>query len=295
MDSMIRREASIPVQSRIDIRTLAEICRYFTENNIDIRSASQLVSWSLEMLVQTLKINDKLPQERPSVQDSYNYLGKEGLMQKRMLQGKVAKGLAFEVLRIEGESPAEFDSHNHKMIHNNPNWTGGGDVPVLSEKDALVEAKRLQKEYKHKVDVKRAKEELEIQKANQPFEINTDGKKVFTSTGINHSFAGEDEYNKMIENDTRQEREILEKKEREKVERKRVKKNKTIQKNIDELKKQLEEVEGGEESDEEGNDDTPATRSYEEILEYRIKRDEEEAKKFKKGLEEGPGIENIVE
>ncbi|MCK4307855.1 hypothetical protein KAW50_06500 [candidate division WOR-3 bacterium] len=120
----IRREATVPVQSRIDIRTLAEVCQYFADGGAEVSTASQLVSWSLEVLVETLKRNDKVRNEKPSIEAAYQYLESNGLMQKRMKRKKLIMVRGFEELRMEGEDPRVYAAGSYKSLHNNPNWTG---------------------------------------------------------------------------------------------------------------------------------------------------------------------------
>lgn len=120
----IRREAVVPVQSRIDIRTLAEVCQYFADGGAEVSTASQLVSWSLEVLVETLKRNGRVRNEKPSIEAAYQYLESNGLMQKRMKRKKLTMVRGFEELRMEGEDPRVYTTGSYKSLHNNPNWTG---------------------------------------------------------------------------------------------------------------------------------------------------------------------------
>lgn len=298
MNNDIRREASIPVQSRIDIRTLAEICRYFRISDINIKSASQLVSWSLEMLLQTLKINDKLPNERPTIEDAYGYLGREGLMQKRMLYGKVSKGLAFESIRMEGENPAEKASHSHKMVHNNPNWTGGGEIPDITvSAEAQRKAREFLENYEKEQDILRLKESqknLKSQMASMPFTIDSNGQKVYQSTGPCKNNPNEEDKARADEKTAKNEKEAAEKKQREKDSRERKKALDKLEKDAADLKEKMKELRNEETMDKSENDDAPATRSYEEILKDRIEKDARKERELQEGLDEHPGVENIV-
>lgn len=124
MNEDIRREGSVPVQSRVDIRTLAELSQYFAEGGIRVSTVSQLVSWSLEVLIETLRRNEKVGEQKPTIEAAYQYLDSERLMQRGMRSKKLLKARGWEVLRMEGEDPRVVAAGDYKSIHNNPNWTG---------------------------------------------------------------------------------------------------------------------------------------------------------------------------
>ena len=63
----IKVEASIPVQSRVDIRALAEMVLYWDGEGVYIKTMSQLVNWTVDLCSQILKLNDRLPEEVDSV------------------------------------------------------------------------------------------------------------------------------------------------------------------------------------------------------------------------------------
>ena len=171
-EEMIRREASVPVSSRIDVRTLAEICSYFISSNVSVRSVSQLVSWSAEMLLDILKDNDKLPRDKPTIEAAYQYLESGGLMQRGMKR-KVASALVYEHLRAEGVNPASYDYANKfKSMHSNNNWSGAinDQRPVAHHEqqlNATTNAGNIKDKiaaHLNKVDNDRLKEDIERQK-----------------------------------------------------------------------------------------------------------------------------------
>ena len=123
MSEEVRREASVPTQSRVDIRTLAELSQYFVDGGVRVSTVSQLVSWSLEVLVETLRRNERIG-EKPTIEAAYQYLDEERLMQRGMRSRKLLMARGWEVLRMEGEDPRIVAAGDHKSIHNNPNWTG---------------------------------------------------------------------------------------------------------------------------------------------------------------------------
>ena len=294
----IRREASIPVSSRIDIRTLAEIAHYFHESGIDIRSASQLISWGLEMLVKTLRINDKLPQERPTVNNSYIYLDERRLMQKRMKGAKAYTAMGFENLRFESESPAGYAPNKYKALHNNPNWTGDGEIPdVTVNAEAQRKAIEFLENYEKEQDVLRLKESqknLKSQMETMPFTIDSNGTKVYQSTGECKNNPDEKDHARMIERETKNKKEAEEKKERKKREKDRKKALEQLEKDAAKLKEKMEKLKNEETCDQVEDGDAPATRSYEEILADRIEKDARKERELQEGLDEHPGMENIV-
>ena len=170
----IRREATVPVQSRIDIRTLAEVCQYFADGGAEVSTASQLVSWSLEVLVETLRRNEKVRDEKPSIEAAYQYLESNGLMQKRMKRKKLALVRGFEELRMEGEDPRVYASNSYKSLHNNPNWTG----KMPSMKSSNEESLHVESSRGNSIDkaFKRAEEEenREREEAKETFKANCD-------------------------------------------------------------------------------------------------------------------------
>jgi len=174
----IRREATVPVQSRIDIRTLAEICKYFADGEAKISTASQLVSWSLEILAETLRRNDKIELDKPSIEAAYQYLESNGLMQKRMKRKKLTLARGFEELRMEGEDPMMYASGDYKSIHNNPNWPGKipkMKLPIADEDEISPERKDMIDEAFRRADeedAKKREEDIEKFKANCDIDEN---------------------------------------------------------------------------------------------------------------------------
>ena len=123
-DEKIRREASVPISTRIDVRSVAMICAYFNDNNISVRTVSQLISWSVEMLVGILRDNGKIGTDKPKIEEAFEFLYKNDLLQMGMKR-KLQRALSYESLRLDGNDPAEYAPADYKGIHNNNNWSGG--------------------------------------------------------------------------------------------------------------------------------------------------------------------------
>lgn len=123
MEDVIRsrsKEASIPVQSRVNLVTLANLDHYWIKGGYDIRSMSQLVSWSLDLLMKVLVAN-KVSEERVQRVDEANvYLESRGLYQRSMKKAGIKKlinALSMESLRDEGTDPRFYVPQQHKIVH----------------------------------------------------------------------------------------------------------------------------------------------------------------------------------
>lgn len=121
MDKETKQESSLPVQSRVSIVTLAELEKYWSNEGYQITNMSQLISWSLSLLREVLRANDKLQFDVMSVTEANRHLLSKGLYQKSMAKRgfkKRATALSFENLRAEGVDPAHAAPRQHKMLHN---------------------------------------------------------------------------------------------------------------------------------------------------------------------------------
>lgn len=119
----VKVEGSIPVQSRIDIRSLANMEKWFLKEGMHIRTMSQLVSWTVDYMVELLSLNDKLDETVGSIEEAYQYLRLRGLMQRSMEKKgakKLLRARGYESLRSQGADPAYEDPSGFKQIHNQP-------------------------------------------------------------------------------------------------------------------------------------------------------------------------------
>jgi hypothetical protein len=112
----MRNESSIPVQARIDIRTLAKIAKYYDDNEMLPSSLSQLVGLSMDFFWNIIQKN--LP-ENPelTIEQADNILVNLKMIQPSLrdrYQGKLFKAKTFENLRIEGIDPKEFIAQSKK-------------------------------------------------------------------------------------------------------------------------------------------------------------------------------------
>jgi hypothetical protein len=116
----VRQEASIPVQSRVSIMTLAELDKYWSSEGYEIKSMSQLIAWSLDLLQEVLKSNKLLSVHIESVADAHRYLTKRSLYQRSLKERgfqKLGSAIMFEGLRDEGIDPGkEVGEENSNLV-----------------------------------------------------------------------------------------------------------------------------------------------------------------------------------
>jgi hypothetical protein len=124
MDELIRerkRESSIPAQARIDIRVLAALDEYWMVKGVNIRTMSQLISWSLDLLFEVMSNNDELVTVFDTVGAAHEHLNRRGLYQSSMMgkgSKKVMHAIMFDNLRMEGVDPSIRVKNQYSMIHN---------------------------------------------------------------------------------------------------------------------------------------------------------------------------------
>ena len=103
MNDYSKIERSIPVQTRVDLNTLAELDLFWTNEGYNIRSMSQLVSWTIEMCKDIIVNNQKMPQ----IFDSLVYLD---------LDGNICPGLAIKWQRLS-DTRWEFELRKGVYFH----------------------------------------------------------------------------------------------------------------------------------------------------------------------------------
>jgi hypothetical protein len=116
----IKQESSIPVQSRVSFMSLARLHRYWVDEGYSIRTMSQLVSWSVDLLCEVLEANEKMPGDIDTLAKAHQYLQVHGLYQgstKKIAMKKISTALRFEALREHGINPESHIPLQHKMLH----------------------------------------------------------------------------------------------------------------------------------------------------------------------------------
>lgn len=131
MNKETMQESSIPAQCRVSIVTLASLAKYWKQNGYNIMTVSQLMSWSLYLLVEILESNNQIDKE-PSIREAREYMMNEGLYQKSMGDKgykKLNAAIRFQGLREEGINPANSyvreDRNISHMLHRAPNRFNG--------------------------------------------------------------------------------------------------------------------------------------------------------------------------
>ena len=184
-------EASIPVQSRIDIRALAEMILYWEREGRGIKTMSQLVNWSVDLCSQVLELNGLLPGKIDTLLEANNVLVSRGLYQAGVMKRgrkKLIRGRQLENYRLEGvdvkfgnEGRREYDvAHNSNSVIPAPdsNGLGDGTSNVLSQEelDKIVSLHR-------KMDADRVTKEAKDSVAHIEFDENDMA--IVQSTGNN--------------------------------------------------------------------------------------------------------------
>lgn len=123
-DQMTKQESSIPVQSRVSLISLAELAGYWEGTEYEIRSMSQLISWSLDLLRDILKANEMITEDIESVAEARDYLVGKGLWQQKVAKRaftKIGNAVRFQGFRDLGENPEtrdEMSKIGHNLMHN---------------------------------------------------------------------------------------------------------------------------------------------------------------------------------
>ena len=113
-------EASIPVQSRVDIMDLAFLAEYWRgKEKINIKTMSQLINWSLGLLVKTMKDNG-IESNIQNIKSAYAYMVALDLIQESLRERserKLGTALRFEAMRAEGINPKDVDLRGFNILH----------------------------------------------------------------------------------------------------------------------------------------------------------------------------------
>lgn len=123
-DRITKQESSIPIQSRISLISLAELAKYWKDTEYEIRTMSQLVSWSLDLLRDILKANDMITKDIESVVEARDYLVDNNLWQRKVSKRafvKLGNAVRFQGFRDRGENPEtrdEMSKIGHNLMHN---------------------------------------------------------------------------------------------------------------------------------------------------------------------------------
>jgi hypothetical protein len=116
-----KQEGSTPIQARINLVNLATLDIYWTSQRYRIRTMSQLVSWSIDLLCSVLKSNGVVEEETIALVEAHRHLEMRGLYQRSMKEKgfmKLGAALRFEAMREEGVDPKEYVPTQYNIVHN---------------------------------------------------------------------------------------------------------------------------------------------------------------------------------
>ena len=120
-DKALKRERSIPVSSRVDIITLANMVKYFDSVGTRITSVSQLVSWCVELSQSAVRDIREMPKEHSDIEDAMRtmdaYQLRQPSLENRGLK-KILTARRFENLRSEAVRPEEYVPGQYNTLHN---------------------------------------------------------------------------------------------------------------------------------------------------------------------------------
>lgn len=120
MDREMRIESSLSVQSRVSVVSLAQLVSYWERSGVSVKTMSQLVSWSLDLMCEVLRNNGEMRDEVESIGQAYSMLEIRGLFQKSLKQRsirKISTALGFEALRQDGVEPKDYAEKVYRSIH----------------------------------------------------------------------------------------------------------------------------------------------------------------------------------
>ena len=151
----LRVENSMPVQSRVDARDLAELALFYEGQGNRVNTYSQLVSWGINLCVEVLVVAKMIKGRRfNNAVEAHRYLDICGLKKqgslKNRVNSKVLKAKAYAELRLDGADPKFEDPSGYNQIHNRgtfedqPHIITRKGIPTQREIDA--DWNRLQRE-----------------------------------------------------------------------------------------------------------------------------------------------------
>jgi len=120
MDKEARQESSVPVVTRVGMVQIANLIRFWEKQGYYVRTMSQLISWSIDLLTEELSRNKLIPVECKTIVEAHRELTQRGLYQRSMLkraERKISTAMGFEALRAEGVEPREYAPEVYRAMH----------------------------------------------------------------------------------------------------------------------------------------------------------------------------------
>jgi hypothetical protein len=183
MNKEQKQEASIPVQSRVNIVDLANLVMYWESKGYSMRSMSQLVAWSISLTYEGLKASGEITEPIDKVSDAHRLLAAKQLYQGSLRDRafkKLGTAMRFESLREEGVDPTMYVSQQYNMVHNR-----NSVEPVIfnrgepTQEELNREAERLWTEAK----LKKQRAEYEENQRKKDAKIKADAMKAARDSG----------------------------------------------------------------------------------------------------------------
>jgi hypothetical protein len=109
------------MQSRVDVRTMAELDKYFESKGFRINTVSQLISSSLELLREVLVNNGVIGETIDDVMEAYRHMQEVGLIRRKMKErigSRMHTAASFQELRAEGVEPKDYAPEQFSRVHN---------------------------------------------------------------------------------------------------------------------------------------------------------------------------------
>jgi hypothetical protein len=168
LERQVRQERSMPVQSRVDVVSLAKMDKYWMAEGYNIKSMSQLVSWSLDLVCQVIEANKSMPEGIDDIVEANRHLTQRGLYQPSMLKKgylKRATAMSFKSTRDNNIDPKMYANSQYKTIHQ------GNEIEIFEGKVKSIDEEKMY--YKDDIEdalrkveeVKKEERDLETKKA----------------------------------------------------------------------------------------------------------------------------------
>lgn len=159
MDRETKQESSIPVQARVGLVSLAELVNYWESQGYAIKSMSQLVAWSVDLLCETIKRNEAMPVAIETVAEAHRHLEQRGLYQgslKPRAIKKIGAAMRFDTMRQEGVDPRSYAPIDYNVLHNKHSVEPSPLADnYLSDTDLKAIAQKKIDEVRHKFQLER--------------------------------------------------------------------------------------------------------------------------------------------
>jgi len=148
----MKKEATVPLTTRIDLRTLAGIAQYFESKGVVVNTMSALVNEAVELLMETV-VWQGTGAKFKSLQDAESYLRTRRLMQRRMYgAGKGRRlhlAIGFEELRKDGVDPVEVAPEVYNTMHGKDEGVGEREDLISAARSALSQLQNENECFEH--------------------------------------------------------------------------------------------------------------------------------------------------